>query len=264
LKGVDIMPATIDLTGKRFGKLTALYSVSNGKRRMWYCKCDCGEFKEKPVSTHDLKTSKVRSCGCLKVNFTTLTHSKSNTKLYYVWASMKQRCFNKNNASYHNYGGRGIVVCDDWLNFEPFYEWAMANGYKEGLTIERKDVNSNYESDNCTWIPKSEQALNTRANLQIIYKGETKSLSEWTNELNLDYRVTYDRLVVLRWDIKSAFETPLWNSYARLISYNGKTQNVAEWARELGATYSSLYKSLSRGNSLEEYLLKRQTKLHAR
>ena len=254
------MSAHINLTGKKFGKLTALYCVSNGKRRMWYCKCDCGEFKGKPVSTHDLKTSKTRSCGCLKENFTTLTHGKSNTRLYYAWAGMKQRCFNKNNASYHNYGGRGIVVCDDWLNFEPFYEWAMTNGYEEGLTIERKDVNGNYEPNNCCWIPKAEQTLNTRINRRVRYRGEVKTLSEWANELNLDYQVVYDRLVRMNWDIERSFETPIenpWTSRERLISYNTKTQNVAEWARELGVTYSSLYKSLSRGISLEKYILKR-------
>ncbi len=255
------MPAPIDLTGQKFGKLTALYSVSNGKKRMWYCKCDCGKFKEKPVSTYDLKAGKTRSCGCLKKNFTTLTHGKSNSKLYYIWAGMKQRCLNKNDVNYHNYGGRGITVCDDWLSFEPFYEWAIKNGYKEGLTLERIDVNGNYEPSNCTWIPKGKQTLNTRANIQITYKGETKTLGEWAHELKLNYDLVYFRIKKLNWSVESAFETPVWNSYAKMITYNGKTQSVAKWARELGVTYQSLYKALSRGSSLKKYIEKRKIKI---
>lgn len=122
-------------------------------------------------------------------------HGKCRTRLYKIFSMMKDRCYNPKSAAYSYYGGRGIAICSEWLdNFMNFYNWAMANGYKENLTIERKDVNGNYEPDNCEWIPQSEQSRNKTNCHYIEYKGEVKTLSEWSRELHVD------RGLVRKWE----------------------------------------------------------------
>ena len=183
-----------DISGKRFGRLTVICCSGTKKSlggypyKMWLCKCDCGNYKE--LSTGNLTSANTKSCGCLKVDknlarFT--THGESKTKLYRVWASMKDRCYRKGSNGYENYGARGIQICDCWKNnFQAFRDWAVANGYEEKLTIERRDVNGDYCPENCTWIPKSEQARNRRNSHFITYRGETKTLSEWCREFHID------------------------------------------------------------------------------
>ena len=190
------MANKVDLTGKRFGRLVVLeqaeYHIDKKGRkiRMWKCKCDCGN--ETIVRHGGLQSGTTTSCGCFHkeiVGSLNRTHGLSANcgRLYPLWKSIKYRCYNINSKDYDRYGGRGIVMCDEWVNdFQSFYDWAIANGYTEGLTIERKDVNGNYCPENCCWIPKSEQPKNRRNSHFITYKGETKTLSEWSKELHID------------------------------------------------------------------------------
>lgn len=113
-------------------------------------------------------------------------HGLANTKLYKSWQRMKVRCYNKNYSHYKDYGGRGIAVCDEWLHdVVSFYNWAMDNGYQEGLTLDRINVNGNYEPSNCRWITNDEQQNNRRNNIKITYNGKTQTITQWANELGI-------------------------------------------------------------------------------
>lgn len=122
------------------------------------------------------------------------THNKSNTKLYRVWNSMKQRCSNPNDKFYYCYGERGIKVCNDWLNdFEKFYNWAISNGYAENLTIDRIDVNGNYEPSNCRWVDNKTQQRNRRDRVKVIFKGQERTLIEISEETGIALATIYER-----------------------------------------------------------------------
>lgn len=182
------MPAMKDLTGQRFGRLTVIQP--NGKDSQghykWLCACDCGNLKT-IVGTY-LTRGETQSCGCLhtevvkahnrsaaKIESTARwnrvykhKHGNAGSRLYRVWGGMKKRCYNPNDSAYQYYGARGISICDDWLNdFSQFREWAMANGYDETAkhgecTIDRIDVDGNYEPGNCRWVSIAEQNRNRR------------------------------------------------------------------------------------------------------
>ncbi len=185
-----------DLTGQRFGKLTVLEFVprEGTKKSYWKCRCDCGG--EKIVAGHDLKLKYTQSCGCLAKEIgkqsgrilgeNNCVHGCSKTRLYYIWKGMRQRCYNHNNPDYKNYGGRGIKICDEWLDdFQAFRDWATENGYREGLSIDRIDNDRNYEPDNCRWISIKQQQRNKRNNLIVEYNGEEMCLSDVANTLGI-------------------------------------------------------------------------------
>lgn len=184
-----------DLAGVRFERLKAIEYAGNGK---WLCECECG--KKKKISARCLKNGTTKSCGCLhdeaaKINST--THGKSKTKIYGVYRTMISRCYCETNEKYPIYGARGIKVCQEWLdNFMNFYNWSMENGYQDGLTIDRIDVNGNYEPSNCRWITQKEQQNNRRSNHFVEINGETKTLSEWVESriYEADKATVYKRL----------------------------------------------------------------------
>lgn len=205
-----------DLTGMKFGKLTVISLNSRRKyHHYWNCICECGN--ECIIAGSNLVGGKTKSCGChRKENPAILfsTHKQTNTKLYYIWINMKSRCYKKYNTDYHNYGLRGIKVCEEWQKFEPFYEWAMSNGYKEGLSIERIDVNKDYYPENCKWITMSEQAKNKRNTSYLTYNGITKRLVEWAKEFNIHPSNLRTR-IICGWDIERALTVPKGgNKYA--------------------------------------------------
>lgn len=134
-------------------------------------------------------------------------------KLYKKWTRMKQRTSDPNHPSYKHYGGRGIKVCSEWAeDFQKFYEWSISNGYKEGLTIDRIENNGDYEPSNCRWATYDIQANNKRSNINLAYKGETKTLTQWCKKLKLHYPTIRYRIVSLNWTTEKAFETPVKKS----------------------------------------------------
>lgn len=194
-----------DLTGQKFGKLTVIERAENqGKNTVWFCQCECGNTVK--VKSTNLITGNTKSCGCLRGHNS--VHNLSNHRIYKIWTNMKSRCYNKNTINYNRYGGRGIKVCDGWQKFENFNDWAIKNGYKENLTLDRINVNGNYEPNNCRWLSVKEQNRNTRTNRLIIYKGETHCVSEWAEILGINAKLIYDRLRK-NWTIEEVFETPL-------------------------------------------------------
>jgi len=148
---------------------------------MWRCRCGCG--RETIVRGASLVSGATRSCGCgvqkAAVVFNT-THGKSGTPLYARWRSMLSRCNNKKNSEYHNYGGRGITVCDRWRRFENF-DADMGGTFHESLEIERRDTNGNYEPSNCLWVAHAVQQRNKRCNRMLTCRGERRSLVEWSD-----------------------------------------------------------------------------------
>lgn len=175
-----------DLTGQKFGRLEAQKYLGKSK---WLCLCDCGNFCN--VCAYSLKSGNTKSCGCYNKEIaisTNTTHSFSKTKLYGVWLGMRRRCHNQNDKKYNLYGGRGITVCPAWRNdFKIFYDWAINNGYAETLTIDRIDVNGNYEPNNCRWVNWKEQARNKRNNHIVEINNQKLTLVEFAEKYHLNY-----------------------------------------------------------------------------
>lgn len=196
----------IDIAGNKFNRLTALkrVGISNSRKTIWLCKCECGNYTN--VTEDNLKQGNVKSCGCLRGDFnrSRATHRKSNTRLYNTWRNMKARCKCPTNPYYKNYGGRGIQLYNDWAKFENFYNWSIENGYKDNLTIDRVNVNGNYEPNNCKWIPLSKQAYNKRDSLLFTINGEQKCLAEICKEYNVKYTTIYRRVTIGKMDIEDA------------------------------------------------------------
>lgn len=165
----------INLIGMKFNLLTVTSLHSRGNKIViWNCLCDCGNTHL--VRASNLKNGAVKSCGCLGKH-SNRRHGLSNTALATTLVNMKGRCYRKSTKCYPNYGGRGIKICDEWLSdSNNFFQWAFANGYKEGLTIERVDCDKNYCPENCTWIPQYEQARNRRVSIGVEKVKEIKVL----------------------------------------------------------------------------------------
>jgi hypothetical protein len=186
-----------DLTGKRFGRLVVLRLYchgGNGKSVKWVCKCDCG--KTVNIASSHLLNGSTQSCGCYheeQFRKSTIKHHMSNTRLYNIWNRMIRRCECDTEKAFINYGARGISVCEEWHESKNFFDWALANGYDDSLTIDRINVNGNYEPSNCRWITKKEQAYNKRNSIMIEYQGETKCLAEWCKILGIKYGTAKDR-----------------------------------------------------------------------
>lgn len=206
-----------NLLGQKFNKLTVLELYSTEKETIWKCKCDCGNITF--VSASHLKDGHTKSCGCQKNGFKgkdnpSYKHGLRHSRIYGIWVNMKTRCLNSNNDSYKSYGARGIKICDKWLDkengFINFYNWAINNGYKDNLTIDRIDVNGNYEPSNCRWVGWETQQNNRRTNFVIEYNGIKHTLQEWSRILPIKIESSLLRYRILNgWAVEKAFTTPV-------------------------------------------------------
>lgn len=202
-----------DMIGKTFGILKVLsreeddISPSGGRHRKYLCECGCGSIVN--VFKEHLTSGRQRSCGCLKKNCGHPTHREIHTRLYQIWGNMVNRCTNPNNPAWKRYGGRGIGVCREWIDYTTFSKWAKQNGYKDSLSIDRIDNDGNYCPENCRWVGVIAQANNKNNNHLVIYNGETKTISEWSRLLGIPYKTLHRRIVSLGWEIERAFTQPL-------------------------------------------------------
>lgn len=193
------MGAEINMVGKTFGKLTVIRKAFTDKRGeiKWLCNCECGN--ETVVLGSNLRTGNTVSCGCVvaenKIIFGQMNrrHGQSKDRIFRIWTGIRKRCNNPNTRSYSRYGGRGIKICERWNIFENFYE-DMKTGYSDDLTIDRINVNGNYEPSNCRWATWTGQARNKTNNRLISIDGTIKTSTEWgeisgTNPATINYRV---------------------------------------------------------------------------
>lgn len=201
-----------DITNQRFGYLIALKPIGrkeNGQT-LWLCKCDCGNDHITTISA--LTIGECKSCGCLSsemIKKARTKHGMCGTRIYRAWRNMKDRCSNPNTPRYKDYGARGITVCEEWNNFESFYEWAKLCGYNDNLTLDRIDNDKGYCPENCRWITMEQQQYNKRTTHYLTYKGETKSMAEWAKIKDINIQTLAARINTCHWSVEKALETPV-------------------------------------------------------
>lgn len=193
-----------DLSGQRFGSLVVLRrDRAVGHSVRWACHCDCGQ--ETTVYGQNLRNGSVKSCGC---GAHPQTHGMTRTRLYQTWASMFARCRSPSFHARKHYAGKGISVCAEWESFETFRDWALANGYADDLTLDRKDNAKGYSPSNCRFITLAEQQRNKSNHRLLTHAGETLALYQWAARIGIKISTLHNRLSS-GWSIERALTTPL-------------------------------------------------------
>lgn len=200
-----------DLSNIKFDKLTPIECFSRGENKsaLWRCRCDCGS--EIVITASALKQNRphsCQSCKSAKMWNTRQSHRESKSRLYRIYYNMRKRCENENAVNYHNYGARGITVCDEWKSYSNFSTWAKNNGYTDELTLERVNGDKGYSPENCRWATYKEQANNTRQNRYFTFNGETLTLTEWSARLGISKNTISQRLKY-GWSVEEALSTPV-------------------------------------------------------
>lgn len=181
----------LELTGMKFNHLLVLRQsekTDKGGRIHWDCICDCGNTHT--VEGYNLHSGHVKcckECSRAKLGVQSITHGHTNSRLYSIWSNMKTRCNNSHCDMFSHYGGKGISFCDEWRSFTDFEQWALENGYQDGLSIDRLDNSKGYNQDNCRWATMKCQQNNRTNNHMITYQGETLTLKQWSEKLGLPY-----------------------------------------------------------------------------
>lgn len=273
-----------DETGKRYGRLVVIGYDHKQKNRgfFWRCKCDCG--KEVVVCGVELRRGDAKSCGCYaRERFMKIVERKKEnakyekpSRLRRIWGNMKGRCYYESSPSYKNYGARGIKVCDEWLKHsKPFQEWALSNGYKDNLTLDRIDVDGDYEPSNCRWITQKEQMRNKRDTVYIEYEGEKRPLIDVCEELGVNPNTAFYRIRDGRTDVSDILSKEKLNARydadkrkkVAEISYvpyalekNGemlKFKSEKDACAFLGLSKCSVSKAYSKGAKIHGYTIHR-------
>lgn len=272
--------------GEKFFRLTVKEVVkdrdSSGRSRIrWKVLCDCG--KEILVVPYRIVSGQQKSCGCYSVELArerATIHGESNTRLFSIWVNMRDRCNNEKNKRYKRYGGRGIKVCKEWQdNYLSFANWARENGYSDLLTIDRIDVNGNYEPNNCRWADMKTQQRNRTDNRLIKLDGETKTLAEWCEIYGNNYSMVYNRISEMGWDEEKAIKTPSGGLGAnqvtfhpelkkkvverkyhvknRYVEIDGEKLSLKAYCEKVGLPYKAIHLRVTRyGMSVEDAISK--------
>lgn len=189
-----------DLTNQRFGRQVALRPCGKNKygNVLWICKCDCGN--QHIVPSGKLIQGKSKSCGCYAIEIRKKSLEKhgitsgGTPRTLVIWSGMKARCLNPKSVSYRNYGGRGIGICKEWMKFENFHDWAMSNGYRDDLEIDRIDNDGDYCPENCRWVSKSFNRSHQRKTRCIEIFGVTLNITQWCREVGMSRSTAYKLL----------------------------------------------------------------------
>ncbi len=248
-----------DITGKKYGRLTVIeiYDKNHGKIK-WKCKCDCGAIVI--VTGNNLKNGHTQSCGCYKkeknIEIHT-THGGRRSRLYRIWTGMKTRCYDKNCRCFPNYGGKGIKVCNEWMGengFETFRRWALDNGYSDGLSIDRINVEGDYSPDNCRWANTYTQANNTTASRYITINGKTQTVAEWEKETGIKSGTIRYRIDKMHLSPEEAISRPVTACNEKLIDFNGRKVTLTKLQNELNIDRRTLKYRLTHGIPLDKEL----------
>ncbi len=253
--GTETREVRQDLTGKRYGRLTVLRHVGWHKSvSLWLCKCDCGPDREKTVLQSSLLSGNTQSCGCLqkeRASKAKKTHGKRWSSEYAIWCQMKNRCLSPKVKGYHNYGGRGIKVCGRWIDsFENFYA-DMGPRPSPKHSIDRIDNSGDYCPENCEWRTQKQQCRNTRTNRVLEFRGEKRTLIEWSEILGVRRCMIKDRLR-RGWSAEEALSTPLKVPYSstHVCEYCGKEFFIEEsykrGGRKVTCSKECRYKRISK------------------
>lgn len=277
------MGNVIDLTGRKFNRWTVLECVGRTKSggALWRCICECGTIRD--VDGRTLRDGTSKSCGCYarerSVESTKIAATKHGGKangkterLYGIWCGIKNRCLNPNSKHYHDYGGRGIKVCDEWVeDYAVFRGWAYENGFNDSVpkkyqSLDRVDNDGPYSPDNCAWHTAIQQCNNRRGNRVVEYNGERHTLAEWGRKLNIPDDTLLKRLNKYGYSVEDAFTRPMHYKSAecyddrpnnRILEYNGEKHSLSEWARIIGIKADALSKRLNKYHyTVEEALTK--------
>lgn len=211
-----------NLIGQKYGHLTVVGLTNNAshRERHWLCKCDCGNCHI--ASSSNLVrgiTKQCAECSKIQIGKSNTKHGTSPILLYRAYQNMKTRCNNEHYSLYHRYGGRGITICKEWQeSFIAFREWALKNGYRKGLTLDRIDNDGNYCPENCRWVTMVEQSNNRVTNRMLSTNGETDTMANWSRRLDIPYWVLQRRLHD-GWSEDRALGTP----YKRQRCFHGNT-----------------------------------------
>jgi hypothetical protein len=220
MSGLGCIPACFtDITGRVFGRLKVIRRAPNNpgcRYSRWECVCSCGGTTISNGSS--LRMGHTKSCGCIQREYAKTGDAKRihgmttkgtpERRLYDIWSKMKNRCENPSYRFYKNYGGRGIKVCEEWHDNRKFFAWALANGYRHDLCIEREDNDGNYEPSNCCWATYKEQGRNKRNNVMLEMDGVRQSLSAWAEEVGIEYSTLRHRICV-GWEFIDALTIPV-------------------------------------------------------
>lgn len=242
----------IDISGQAFGRLVAIRRDKSGRGDgFWLCRCECGE--EVSIRTHALRIGNTKSCGCLQrelvrqVGYDNRRHGMSKTWLHNLWTDMRNRCQNANNHAFADYGGRGIRVYPAWNeSFERFasdIKETIGNRPSAKHSLDRIDNNGNYEPGNVRWATKKQQSQNTRSCRHITFRGETKTLSEWSRITGVP-STTIGKRLDLGWPVEKAFKSG--SQHEVQVEFMGRTQSIRQWADETGIKYSTLHARIMR------------------
>lgn len=218
-------PRFQDLTGRVYSRLTVIRwshriaKNSTNVTHFWMCQCSCGS-PAKPVATSALRTGRTVSCGCNKREKATRHGFCTNDAVkaagpspHKAWAGMKGRCLNPKAKGYKNYGGRGIKICEKWIEFEGFYE-DMGPTYEKGLKLDRRDNNGDYTKENCQWVTHKQNCNNTRGNRTVEWRGLTRTIAEWSDATGLEWQTIAGRIEA-EWPLDDVFTKPLGRGRTR-------------------------------------------------